>query len=281
MANRFGYPDLGFGVGLRAPHYDLILAERPKNIDWFEIISENFIDAHPGYREFLADLRRDYPIVMHGVSLSVGSTDPLNLPYLARLKNLADAIQTPWLSDHLCWTGVNGKNTHDLLPVPYTSESLAHIVARIREIQDRLERRIVLENPSSYLEFTDSTIPEWEFLSEMAVQSDCGLLLDVNNVYVSAFNHGYDAHAYIDAIPSDRVVQIHLAGHKNYGTHIIDTHDGHVIDAVWDLYRHTVHSKGTVSTLVEWDEHIPEFDVLAAELGKARQAAASAAKQAA
>ncbi len=275
MTNRFNYPDLGFGVGLRSQHYDQILAERPKSVDWFEIISENFIEAHPGYLDFLRELRKNYPIVMHGVSMSIGSTDKLNSDYLAKLKKLADAIQAPWISDHLCWTGVNGKNTHDLLPVPYTQESLAHIVARIREVQDRLERRIVLENPSSYLEFADSTMSEWEFLAEMATQADCGLLLDVNNVYVSAFNHGYDAKLYIDTIPSDRVVQIHLAGHKNYGTHIIDTHDGHVLDEVWDLYRYTIQSKGSISTLVEWDDHIPAFEVLAQELYKASAASRS------
>ena len=281
MSNKFGFPDLGFGTGLRSVHYDEILEKRPKSVDWFEIISENFIEAHPGYWDFLKDLRADYPIVMHGVSLSIGSTDPINNDYLKKLKKLADAIETPWLSDHLCWTGVNGKNTHDLLPVPYTQESLAHIISRIREIQDRLERHIVLENPSSYLKFTASTISEWEFLAEMATGANCGLLLDVNNVYVSAFNHGYDAKKYIDAIPTEHVVQVHLAGHKNYGTHIIDTHDGHVIDEVWDLYRYTIETKGALSTLVEWDGNIPEFDVLAAEVDKARTAAQQSMRAAA
>ena len=207
---------------------------------------------------------------MHGVSMSIGSTDPLNTDYLKKLKLLADFVNPPWLSDHVCWTGVQGKNTHDLLPVPYTEESLAHIVNRIRQVQDILERRIVLENPSTYLEFNESMLTEWDFLARMAEDADCGLLLDVNNVYVSAFNHGYDAKHYIDAIPAERIVQIHLAGHKNYGTHIIDTHDGHVMDEVWKLYDYTIKSKGKISTMIEWDDNIPEFDVLAAELDKAR-----------
>jgi len=281
MTNRFAYPDLGFGLGLRADHYDLVLKERPKTVDWFEIISENFIEAHKGYWDFLADLKRDYPIVMHGVSMSIGSTDPLNQNYLKKLKTLADFIEVPWLSDHLCWTGVNGKNTHDLLPVPYTEEAFDHIVSRIKQVQDTLGRRIVLENPSTYVEFAESSIPEWEFLARMSEDADCGLLLDVNNVFVSAFNHGYDAKKYIDAMPADRIVQIHLAGHQNFGTHIIDTHDGHVIDEVWDLYQYTIATKGKVSNMVEWDDHIPEFDVLVTELGKTRRLAATAGKKAA
>src|SRR5271170_3151945 len=232
MENRFNYPNLGFGLGLRSPHYDLIVEQRPKTVDWFEIISENFLESHKGYWDFLADLRRDYPIVMHGVGMSIGSTDPLNRDYLEKLKTLADFLQPPWLSDHLCWTGVHGKNTHDLLPVPYTEESLRHIVGRIRQVQDILERRILLENPSTYVEFADSKMPEWEFLARMAEEADCGLLLDINNVYVSAFNHGYDAKTYIDAIPQERIVQIHLAGHENFGTHIVDTHDHPVIGEV-------------------------------------------------
>ena len=273
MANRFNYPDIGFGLGLRSPHYDLILEQRPKNVDWFEIISENFIEAHKGYWDFLADLRSDYPIVMHGVGMSIGGTDPLNRDYLKKLKALAGFLQAPWLSDHLCWTGVHGKNTHDLLPVPYTQEALAHIVGRIRQVQDVLGRQIVLENPSTYLEFSQSEMPEWEFMARMVEEGDCGVLLDVNNIYVSAFNHNYDAKRYIDAIPADRIVQIHLAGHKNYGTHIIDTHDAYVARDVWRLYEYAVATKGRISTMIEWDDHIPEFDVLAAELDKARRVA--------
>lgn len=270
MTNRFELPTLGFGLGLRFPHYETILRTRPGAVDWFEIISENFIDAHPGHLDFLTDLRRTYPIVMHGVSLSIGGTDPLNNLYLAKIKKLARAIDAPWVSDHLCWTGMAHTNTHDLLPVPYTEETLAHVVSRIRQVQDVLERPLVIENPSTYLEFKDSTLTEWEFLARVAEAADCALLLDVNNVYVSAFNHRYDAQAYINAIPADRVVQIHLAGHQNNGTHIIDTHDHPVIDDVWELYRYTMNRIGFVSTMVEWDDHIPAFDVLIAELDKAR-----------
>jgi uncharacterized protein (UPF0276 family) len=267
------YPTLGFGLGLRSPHYDIILERRPKTVDWFEIISENFIEAHQGYWDFLADLRRDYPIVMHGVGMSIGGTDPLDSAYLKKLKALADFLETPWVSDHVCWTGVHGKNTHDLLPVPYTEAALKHMSDRIGQVQDALKRPVVLENPSTYLEFADSQILEWEFLARMSEASGCGLLLDVNNVYVSAFNHGYDAKRYIDAIPKMSIAQIHLAGHKNCGTHIIDTHDAQVIDAVWDLYAYAIQTKGLPSTMIEWDDHIPEFDVLAAELDKARQMA--------
>ena len=273
MSNRFNFPTLGFGLGLRAPHYEHVLEARPKNVDFFEIISENYMEAHRGYWDFLADLRRDYPIVMHGVSMSLGSADPLNPDYMHKLKKLADFLNVPWLSDHLCWTGVHGKNTHDLLPMPYTEEALTHMTARIHQAQDMLERHLILENPSSYVEFNSSEMPEWEFLARLAENADCGLLLDVNNVFVSAFNHGYEAKKYLDALPADRVVQIHLAGHHHYGTHIIDTHDAHVLEDVWDLYSYTVASKGFKTTMIEWDDHIPEFSVLTAELDKARATA--------
>ena len=272
---------LGFGLGLRAPHYDAMLAARPKTVDWFEIISENFIDAHQGYWEFLSDLRRDYPIIMHGVSLNIGSTDPLNGEYLSKLKKLANHLDVPWVSDHLCWTGVNAHNSHDLLPLPYTEAMLTHIAARIGQVQQTLGRRFVLENPSSYLEFNSSTITEWEFLARLAEQTGCGLLLDVNNVYVSAFNHGFDAKTFIDAMPASAIAQIHLAGHLNLGTHIVDTHDGHVMDDVWKLYAYTIRTKGMIPTMIEWDENIPEFDVLLAELVKAKHAAVQALKVAA
>lgn len=269
MNNRFNIPNLGFGLGLRAPHYDEILKKRP-NIDWFEIISENFIDAHQGYKDFLAELRQDYPFVMHGVSLSIGSTDPINKEYLSKLKNLADFIQPIWVSDHLCFTGVMGVNTHDLLPVPYTDEALKHIASRIRIVQEILERPLILENPSSYIEFKGSSMSEPEFISLLANEADCGLLLDINNIYVSAFNHGLDAKEYIDTIPADRIVQIHLAGHKDCGDYKIDTHDREVTDEVWQLYAYTIATKGKKSTMVEWDEHIPEFATLLAEVEKAR-----------
>lgn len=269
MPNRFEFPTLGFGLGLRQPHYDFILNNRPK-IGWFEIISENFIEAHPGHWELLDDLRDTYPIVMHGVALSIGGTDPLDLDYLKKIKTLAAFLEAPWVSDHLCWTGVAHTHTHDLLPVPYTEEALAHIVERIRRVQDVLERPLVIENPSSYVEFHASTMTEWEFLARMAEESDCALLLDVNNVYVSSVNHRFDPKAYIDAVPKDRVVQIHLAGHEHRGTHIIDTHDDHVIDEVWSLYDYTIKRIGFVSTMIEWDDKIPDFPVLQAEIGKAQ-----------
>lgn len=269
MQNRFNFPDLGFGLGLRAPHYDAILSDRP-NVGWFEIITENFIGAHTGYRDFLADLRADYPFVMHGVSLSIGSTDPLDRDYLKRLKSFADFLAPAWVSDHLCFTGVQGKNTHDLLPVPYTEDALRHIANRVRQVQDILERPLVLENPSTYIAFNGQTLSEAEFIAALADEADCALLLDVNNVHVSAFNHGLDARAYIDAIPAHRIAQIHLAGHKDCGHYKIDTHDREVPDAVWDLYRYTIAAKGFHPTMIEWDDAIPAFPVLLAELDKAR-----------
>jgi uncharacterized protein len=266
--------NLGFGLGLRAPHYEEILRDRPKNIDWFEIISENYLDAHEGYWDFLADIRRDYPIVMHGVSMSIGGTDPFDAAYVQKLKNLIDFLQPAWVSDHLCFTAVKSHNTHDLLPIPYTQESLRHVSARILEMQERLGRALVIENPSTYLEFEASEIPEAEFLSLMAEATGCGLLLDINNVYVSSFNHNFDARAYVDAIPARSIAQIHLAGHQNLDTHIIDTHDDHVIDPVWDLYAYALAQKGARSTMIEWDDKIPPLATLIAELDKARAIAA-------
>ncbi|MDE1900970.1 MAG: DUF692 domain-containing protein [Alphaproteobacteria bacterium] len=266
------YPDLGFGLGLRAPHYEQVLREKPK-VDFFEIISENYIDAHEGYWEYLADLRAHYPMIMHGVSMNIGSADPFNDDYFRKLKKLIDHLQPIWVSDHLCFTGLGGHNTHDLLPIPYVQESLQHVISRIHEAQEKLGRTLVIENPSTYLEFQASDIPEWEFLREVAKATGCGVLLDVNNVYVSSFNHGYDPKQYIDAIPADAIAQIHLAGHLNLGTHIIDTHDNHVIDAVWDLYAYTVANKGLHSTMIEWDDNIPAFNVLLAEINKARDVA--------
>lgn len=270
-------PALGFGLGLRPTHYPFIFEHQPQ-VDWFEIISENFMDTDGKPKRNLARIKELYPIVMHGVSLSIGSVDPLNSEYLTKLKALMDWVQPAWVSDHLCWTGVAHKNTHDLLPLPYTEESLRHIVQRIRQVQDRLGRRIALENPSTYLEFSHSTIPEAEFIAAMAQAADCHLLLDVNNVYVSCYNHRLDAQKYLDALPLERVIQIHLSGHSNKKTHIVDTHDDHVTDAVWALYKYVVHRAGRVpNTMIEWDDRIPEFPVLAAELDKARLAARQAA----
>lgn len=269
-------PFLGFGLGLRARHYAHIFEQSPA-VDWFEIVSENFMDTDGRPRRNLARIKERYPIVMHGVSLSIGTVDPLNSEYLAKLKALIDWVQPAWISDHLCWTGVAHRNTHDLLPVPYTEQALAHVVRRIKQVQDYLEHPIALENPSTYLEFQSSSMPEAEFIARMAEESGCRLLLDVNNVYVTCYNHGLDPQRYLDALPMDRVVQVHLSGHSNKGTHIVDTHDGPVVDAVWELYKYVVHKSGrALNTMIEWDEEIPEFQVLDRELRKARAAARQA-----
>ncbi len=270
------FPNLGFGLGLRPKHYSHIFEHQP-DVDWFEIISENFMDTGGKPRRNLDKIRKHYPVVMHGVAMSIGTVDPLNSDYLTKLKKLADDIQPAWISDHLCWTGIAHKNTHDLLPVPYTEEALKHIVTRIKQVQDFLERPLTLENPSTYLEFKTSHIPESEFIAEMAKQSGCHLLLDVNNVFVTCYNHRLDPKTYIDALPLEKVAQIHLSGHTNKGSHIIDTHDDHVVDEVWALYQYVVHKAGRVpNTMVEWDDNIPEFEVLFAELGKAKTAAKDA-----
>ena len=267
--SRLGHPNLGLGVGLRNAHFRFVLEHSPQ-IDWFEIISENFMDSGGRPRYVLDQIAERYPIVMHGVSLSIGSTDPLNFEYLKRLKRLAEDIRAEWISDHLCWTGIANLNTHDLLPVPLNEESLAHIVDRVRIVQDFLARPLMLENPSTYVAFTESTLSEWEFISRMACEANCGLLLDVNNVYVSSVNHEFDPVVYLNSLPHERVVQFHLAGHANYGTHLIDTHDGPVTDAVWELYRLAHRLTGGAATLIEWDAKIPEFPVLQAEVLKAR-----------
>jgi hypothetical protein len=268
MANRWNLPDLGYGLGLRTSHFPHILKHHPR-VDWFELLSENFMDTDGRPRYVMDKVAAEYPVVLHGVSMSVGSTDPLDLEYLKKLKALAKRTNALWVSDHLCWTGVSGLNVHDLLPMPYTDESLAHVIGRVRKIQDILEQPIVLENASTYLEFAHSNWTEWDFLKTLAEETDCGLLIDVNNIYVSAFNHGFDAREYIAAIPPDRVVQHHLAGHTNKGTHIIDTHNDHVIDEVWELYRYAYERFGRVSTLLEWDADIPSFETVHAEALKA------------
>ncbi len=267
---RLGYDNLGLGVGLRSTHYPFLLEHTPA-VDWFEIISENYIDSGGRPRYVLDQLAERYRFVMHGVSLSIGSTDPLDRDYLLKLRSLADQINAGWISDHVCWTGVAGKNAHDLLPIPFNESTLRHVTERIRIVQDILERPIVLENPSSYVTFADSTLSEWEFISRMAQESDCGLLLDVNNVYVSSVNHDFDPYEYLRNFPHERVVQFHLAGHLDCGTYCIDTHDGKVIDAVWDLYRYAHELTGGVSTLLEWDANIPEFPEVHAEVLKARK----------
>lgn len=264
------FPFLGFGVGLRVKHYAEVLDTAPA-VEWFEVISENFMV--PGGRPLhtLERVRQRYPIVLHGVSLSIGSTDPLNEAYVRQLQDLARRVQPAWISDHLCWTGVGGHNLHDLLPLPYTEEAIAHVVERVQRVQDILGRRILLENVSTYLEYQHSTLPEWEFLTAVAEGADCGILLDVNNIFVSAFNHGFSAQAYLEAVPRERVHQFHLAGHSDKGTFLHDTHDHPVADAVWDLYAQAVRRFGPVSTLIEWDDQIPEFPVLHAEAVHAKR----------
>jgi len=262
-------PNLGLGLGLRSQHFNHILETKP-TVDWFEIISENFMDSGGRPRYVLDQIAEQYPIVMHGVSMSIGSTDDLNFDYLRRLKNLAKAIQPKWISDHLCWTGVLNINSHDLLPVALNEESLQLITTKINQVQDFLERPLILENPSTYLTFQQSTIPEWQFLKYMVEETNCGLLLDVNNVYVSAFNNEFDAVEYIEGLPHESIVQMHLAGHQHNGDHIIDTHDSPVVNPVWELFSLAWERTGGTSTLLEWDGNIPEFEVCHAELLKAK-----------
>ena len=269
--------NLGFGLGLRTVHYEDILATRP-HVDWFEALSENYMVPGGKPLHYLDRIRADYPVVLHGVSMSIGSSDPLDLDYLKDLKALADRVEPAWMSDHLCWTGIARRNIHDLLPLPYTREAVDHVAARIRQVQDYLGRRILIENVSSYVNFEQSEMTEWEFLREIAERADCLLLFDVNNVYVSGFNHGFDPHEYIDALPGQRIQQIHLAGHSNCGTHIIDTHDAPVIDEVWKLYKYAIEAFGPIATMIERDDHIPELDVLVAELDQARALAAQATR---
>jgi uncharacterized protein (UPF0276 family) len=267
-SKRFDLPDLGIGIGLRTAHYGHILEHWPK-VDWFEVLSENYLDTGGRPLYVLDQVAERYPVALHGVSLSIGSTDPLDHAYLKKLRALADRTRARWVSDHLCWTGVLGRNTHDLLPMPYTEEALAHTVRRVRAVSDVLERPLVLENPSSYVEFAASTLTEWEFLARLAEEADCGLLLDVNNVYVSSVNHGFDPETYIDLLPAHRVVQYHLAGHTHKGTHILDTHSDHAVPEVWELYRRAWARTGPTATLYEWDEDVPAFEVVHEEAKKA------------
>ena len=270
---------LGFGLGLRTEHYNAILETKPK-IDWFEALSENYMIPGGKPLDYLDKIRADYPVVMHGVSLSIGSTTAFDADYLRDLRKLADRIQPAWISDHLCWTGVHGQNMHDLLPLPYTEETAKHVAERVGIVQDYLGRQILLENVSSYASYIDSTMTEWEFINLIAEQADCLLLLDVNNIYVSSYNHQFDAKAFIDGVPKNRIQQIHLAGHNNHGDYIIDTHDAPVIDPVWDLYEYAIARLGQVSTMIERDDHIPELEVLVEELDKARAISTSIAEKA-
>lgn len=266
-------PNLGFGLGLRTQHYNTILDTKP-NIDWLEVISENYMAPGGKPLHFLDRIRAEYPVVMHGVSLSIGSTTAFDKNYLRDLRKLADRVEPAWISDHLCWTGVHGQNMHDLLPLPYTEETAKHVAERVGIVQDYLGRQILLENVSSYASYLDSTMSEWEFISLICEKADCLLLLDVNNIYVSSYNHQFEAKAFIDGVPEKRVQQIHLAGHHNHGDYIIDTHDAPVIDPVWDLYRHALTRFGPLSTMIERDDQIPELEELIQELQIARDIAA-------
>ncbi|MGB7905304.1 MAG: DUF692 domain-containing protein [Steroidobacteraceae bacterium] len=260
---------LGFGLGLRPVHYDAIRQERPR-VDWFEAITENYLVPGGAPLRHLEHIRGDYPVALHGVSLSIGGTDPLDADYLRDVSRLVARVEPAWVSDHLCWTGVAGRNLHDLLPLPFTEETLRHVAGRVSRVQDVLGRRILLENVSSYVEFTASEMPEWDFLRGVAEAADCELLLDVNNVYVSSVNHGFDPRAYLDALPRHRIRQIHLAGHEHNGNHVVDTHDAPVSEAVWELYRHAVCRFGNVTTMIERDDNIPALADLVAELDIAR-----------
>lgn len=265
-------PYLGYGLGLRTDHYQSVLDEHPP-VDWFEILTENYMVGGGKPLHFLDRIRADYPMVMHGVSLSIGGTDPLNRDYLADLKSLIARVQPEWVSDHLCWTGVDGRNLHDLLPLPYTDETVSHVAARVMQVQEFLGRRILLENVSSYLTYRASEMSEWEFLSAVAEQADCLILLDINNIYVSSHNHSFDPHDYLQGVDPRRVMQFHLAGHTWHDQIIVDTHDQPVIDPVWSLYAAAVQRFGAVSTMIERDDNIPPLNELLAELDRARRIA--------
>ena len=272
-------PIAGFGLGLRPDHYRDFREGRPA-VDWLEVISENYMVPGGKPLAHLDAIRRDLPMVMHGVSLSIGSTDPLDTAYLRELRALADRVQPGWVSDHLCWTGVDHANLHDLLPLPFTEACLRHVADRIGRVQDALGRRLLIENVSSYVAFAGDEMPEWTFLAELVQRADCELLLDVNNVHVNAVNHGFDARTYIDAVPAARVRQIHLAGHLDLGDHLVDTHDHPVCDAVWDLYAYTIARLGPVPTMIERDDDLPPLAELVAELDRARAIAARVAASA-
>ncbi len=275
-------PALGVGVGLRVPHYDEVLRrarEGDLDVDFLEIISENFMVRGGRPRRVLDDVRKERPVVMHGVSMNLGSVDPLDDAYLARLDELVASVEPAWLSDHLCWTGIGGAHLHDLMPLPASEAVLAWVSDRIARVQDRLGRRIAIENVSSYLSFEQDELDEWTFVAEVAERADCGVLLDVNNVFVSAHNHGFDAETYLDAIPAERIFQIHLAGHSESGPLLIDTHDHPVRDEVWQLYERVVRRTGPVSTLIEWDDRLPTLDRLIEEAARARRLMQSASAE--
>lgn len=263
---------LGFGLGLRSTHFKTILDTQPA-VDWFEIMSEDYMIPGGNPRYYLKKIRQNYPVVMHGVSMSLGSADPLDKNYLQQLKDLIDWIQPAWISDHLCWSRFKGVQMHDLLPMPYTLEAARHLANRIEQVQDFLGRQILVENVSSYANYKQSEMTEYEFLASVVKQADCLILLDINNVYVNHYNHGLDPLAFLAGIPADRVQQIHLAGHQNFETHVVDTHDHPIIDPVWDLYARAVEIFGEVSTMIERDDNIPPLEELLLELNQARSIA--------
>jgi hypothetical protein len=264
------WPKLGIGVGLRPPHYAHVLERKPK-VDWFEVVSENFMSTEGRPIHILEKIREHYPIAIHGVSLSIGSVDPLDRAYLGKLKALVDRVQPVVVSDHLCWTGTDGTNLHDLLPLPQTFETLEHAVERVKQVQDFLGRQILLENASTYIQFKEQELDEWDFVAEVAERANCGLLLDINNIYVNAFNHGFDAEAYLNRVPKKRIGYFHMAGHSNKETYLFDTHEGPIIPKVWKLYEKAIRHYGALSTLIEWDTNIPEWVELEAEVERARK----------
>lgn len=272
MSEHHDRPFLGFGLGLRTEHYADILDQLPP-LDWFEVITENYLVEGGKPLDFLYRIREHYPMVMHGVSMSVGGTDPLDADYLASVKALADRLDVPWFSDHLCWTGTAHRNLHDLMPLPYNDDAVRHVAERIRQAQEIVGRRMLIENLSSYVTYKDSVMSEWAFLAAIAEEADCGILLDINNIYVSAFNHEFDAADYLAAMDPARVYQFHLAGHHNAGDYIVDTHDHPVIDPVWSLYEDAVRRFGAVSTMIERDADIPPLADVMAELEQARRRA--------
>ena len=267
-------PYLGYGLGLRKEHYETVLAEQP-DVDWFEIVSENYMVEGGKPLDYLTRIREHYPMVMHGVSMSIGSTESLDFDYLKQLKKLIKRVEPEWISDHLCWTGVNGLNLHDLMPLPYTEEAIQHVADRVSQVQDYLGQQILLENVSSYVSYSDSIMTEWEFFNEVTERADCNMLLDINNIYVSAYNHNFDPYTYLTAMPSERVHQFHLAGHTHENNLIIDTHDHRISDPVFDLYSAAVEHFGRVSTMIERDDNIPPLSELLDELEQVKNIAES------
>lgn len=269
MSNQPTHNDIhGCGIGLRIDHFDKIDEVQP-DIPWFEVLSDNYLIEGTSQRDYLYQFRKNYPVTFHGVGLSIGSTDPLNMDYLNRLKKLKDEVEPAWISDHLCWTSAHGVVTHDLIPLPYTETVVKHIVDRILQVQDFLGEQIVIENVSSYLQFKSTDMTEWDFINEVTRLSDCKLLLDVNNIYVSAQNHIFDADEYLFAMPAERVAEIHLAGYEDRGTHLLDTHSRPVTEPVWELFKKAVKHVGDVPVLIEWDNDIPPLERLIEEASTA------------